>query len=41
MREGARSAEETDGAGLTELTGWIMLIHMEWYHESLTLSRIT
>ncbi len=38
-RESARVAENTDGAGVMWRTGVEPLIHTEWYHKNLTLSR--
>src|SRR6266436_9452043 len=32
-------AENAESAGLTELAGVVLLIHSEWSHEKLTLSR--
>jgi len=34
-----RGAERTDSAGLTELADVELLIHVKWYHGTLTLSR--
>src|SRR6266849_6713525 len=32
-------AENTEGAGLSQLAGVALLIHSEWSHEKVTLSR--